>query len=217
MSSGRPPVAETLSETFAMLVASGRLGIDASVETLLGYAEEDGYGGRDTGDFPIRMSVYRDEGRLLYALTRLLKPKMVVELGCADGGSATHLLAALERNAYGNLISVDEDAASGAMIPSHLRERWTLMTGDARKAQLPRQADLIFEDTDHTYVTTLALLLRAVLLRPRCIISHDVLLCDEVRQAWVHTFGAGNFVVALLGRQFDETGLAIWLADGARA
>jgi predicted O-methyltransferase YrrM len=103
-------------------------------------------------------SVMAAEGALLYGLVRALRPRTVVETGTASGISTAYLLAALERNEAGRLLSIDlpfeggelqplvagtsidlYDAsplppgkAPGWAIPTELRARWDLRLGDAR-------------------------------------------------------------------------------------
>lgn len=101
------------------------------------------------------------EGAALYFLVRALAPASVVETGTANGSSTAYLLAALERNGSGRLVSIDlpfeaeagggfrplvpgtsiglydasplpRGKAPGWMIPERLRGRWELRLGDAR-------------------------------------------------------------------------------------
>ena len=100
-------------------------------------------------------------GALLYALVRAVRPEAVVETGTASGVSSMFLLAALERNGAGRLVSIDlpfsfaehrllplvegadieTDYASpippgkepGWAVPDELRHRWDLRLGDARE------------------------------------------------------------------------------------
>lgn len=98
------------------------------------------------------------DGTILYALVRALRPAKVVETGTASGISTTFLLAALNRNQYGSLISIDlpfQEADGGVrplvgatlddrdmspvpagrepgwIVPADIRERWDLRLGDA--------------------------------------------------------------------------------------
>ncbi|MFY9716909.1 MAG: class I SAM-dependent methyltransferase [Thermoplasmata archaeon] len=88
----------------------------------------------------------------LYALTRLLRPRHILEVGVSSGVSSAYLLRALERNGQGTLHSVDRPTldrhpstrsarrpASWALpfgrgpgwaIPMALRKRWDLRWGD---------------------------------------------------------------------------------------
>ena len=94
----------------------------------------------------------------LYALTRLLRPSHVVEVGVSSGVSSAYILQGLERNERGTLHSVDlpkpplrardgswshrpswsipPGRASGWAVPLSLRRRWDLRLGD-KKAVLP--------------------------------------------------------------------------------
>jgi hypothetical protein len=88
----------------------------------------------------------------LYALTRLLRPRHVVEVGVSSGVSSAYLLAALQRNGRGTLHSIDlptfpragrgksvsqygswtlpPGRNSGWAVPFALRGRWDLRLGD---------------------------------------------------------------------------------------
>jgi hypothetical protein len=86
----------------------------------------------------------------LYALTRVLKPKHVVEIGVSAGVSSAYFLRALERNKAGKLHSIDlpeqevgrksrskiswalpNGKSSGWAVPKHLRVRWNLLIGSS--------------------------------------------------------------------------------------
>jgi len=109
------------------------------------------------GDFDIIM---------LYALTRLTKPEIVVETGVASGRSSWIILEAMEANQKGYLYSIDlpkyyfgrkaetyltkegkqefcgfvpEGKEPGWLVPPELRERWELILGDS-KNELPKLA-----------------------------------------------------------------------------
>jgi predicted O-methyltransferase YrrM len=100
------------------------------------------------------------EATLLYGVVRSLRPSLVVETGTASGFSSAYLLAALERNGSGRLISIDlpfegvpggelrpvvpqtsirlvdsspvpPGKESGWVVPDELRGRWDLRIGDA--------------------------------------------------------------------------------------
>jgi hypothetical protein len=88
----------------------------------------------------------------LYALTRLLRPQHIVEVGVSSGVSSAYLLGALERNGRGTLHSVDLPKIDrrplsgstprypswalpfgrgpGWAVPVALRKRWDLRWGD---------------------------------------------------------------------------------------
>jgi hypothetical protein len=113
----------------------------------------------------------------LYALTRLLRPRHVVEVGVSSGVSAAYFLQALERNGRGTLHSVDlpkieppgrrragrkygswsipRGRFSGWAVPLALRKRWDLRIGDKREVvpllaeELP-VVDLFLYDVPHS-------------------------------------------------------------------
>lgn len=105
-----------------------------------------------------------------YALIRELTPERVIETGTAAGVTASLMLAALERNGKGELISIDlpakrgentmdwslpEGQSPGFLIPEQYRHRWQLRIGDAKDILVPalreRPCDLFFHDSLHTY------------------------------------------------------------------
>ncbi len=118
---------------------------------------------------PYATGTYEPHNRFLYGLVRSLRPELVVETGVSSGESSAHLLAALEANGRGRLVSIDLpffgepglklvpavpgseisiwDASpippgreSGWMVPDRLRGRWELRIGDAREL-LPQVLD----------------------------------------------------------------------------
>ena len=113
------------------------------------------FGGWDDGD--------RRLVRLAWCAARHLRPERVVETGVARGLTTRVLLEALERNGRGRLWSIDlpplleSDLAeeTGAAVPEHLSERWTLLRGSSRRS-LPGlvaglgHVDLFVHDSMHT-------------------------------------------------------------------
>jgi predicted O-methyltransferase YrrM len=102
-------------------------------------------------------------GRVAWCLARHLRPHRIVETGVARGLTTRVLLEALERNGRGGLWSIDlppllaRELAkdTGAAVPEHLHERWTLLRGSSRRL-LPGllaslgQIDLFVHDSMHT-------------------------------------------------------------------
>jgi hypothetical protein len=94
-----------------------------------------------------------------YAITRLVKPALIVETGIHDGLGSAVLLRALQRNAEegheGRLLSIDIDPGCGWLVPIAIAERWTPIIGDAKAALgkhlQGRQVDFFIHDSDHTY------------------------------------------------------------------
>jgi predicted O-methyltransferase YrrM len=57
------------------------------------------------------LAVAPEVGRLLYLLTRLRRPRLIVEFGTSFGVSTIHLAAALRDNRSGRLVSTEMEAA----------------------------------------------------------------------------------------------------------
>ena len=86
-----------------------------------------------------------------YAIVRALRPERVVETGMHDGLGSAALLAALERNGSGRLISIDPKPGTGWLVPDYLRHRWTPVRATSYEA-LPEAGaiDLFIHDSLHT-------------------------------------------------------------------
>ncbi len=101
--------------------------------------------------------------RVVGALTRLLRPRSVVEVGVARGYTSAAVLAALEANGEGAMLhsidlpprDLDRDFV-GSAVPLRLREHWRLTLGPSR-SELPRvgpeaaPVGLFVHDGDHSY------------------------------------------------------------------
>lgn len=101
---------------------------------------------------------------ILYFLTRLLKPRVVLETGVAAGWSSHAILAGLSLNGSGHLYSSDfpyfrlrnPEAYIGLLVPHQLCSRWSLdVRGDevAVPTLLARveTVDLLHYDSDKSY------------------------------------------------------------------
>lgn len=125
---------------------------------LTAFADEDSIGGWDLdgGGWPVG-SLWSVEGKALYALVRALKPEHVVEIGTHRGCSATHIATALEINQAGKLSAIDENGASGDLIPEGLRGRIALVPDNGvvwLEGQADESMDIIYEDADHSAETS---------------------------------------------------------------
>jgi predicted O-methyltransferase YrrM len=132
----------------------------------------------------------REGKRLLYTAARVLAPAIAVETGPFNGASTAFILAALERNARGRLVSFDLDEAVDALgvplpsgrkptwlVPEDLRPRLELVLGDARSTLAPHlrsigSIEFFFHDSLHTF-------------------AH---MWFEYRVAWRHLRGGGLLV-----------------------
>ncbi len=153
--------AETIQHYFQELAQSKLLR-----ETVDKYSKVTGKG------FEAQLSGVAVAGNLFcYVMTRIVKPNVIVETGCAAGGTTSLFLLALHHNEKGHLYSIDlppvagelsmnwsmpEDMQPGYLVPDELRGRWTLIRGNARTELIPllervKPVDLFCHDSDHTY------------------------------------------------------------------
>ena len=101
---------------------------------------------------------------LLYAAVVLTRPQSVVETGVAYGWSSLVILAAMELNSAGKLVSVDmpyvkrdNDPWVGVVVPNSLRHRWKLFREPDRNglekaiATCGGAIDLCHYDSDKSY------------------------------------------------------------------
>jgi predicted O-methyltransferase YrrM len=115
--------------------------------------------GEDTSMGAISLNVARD----YYAITRKIKPDVVVETGVCNGLSTTSILLAIHRNGDGELHSIDypyradepldefrkdtfekyggaaipSDKQPGWIVPNDLRGHWNLIIGKSQR-ELPK-------------------------------------------------------------------------------
>ncbi|MCI4345029.1 MAG: class I SAM-dependent methyltransferase [Thermoplasmata archaeon] len=84
------------------------------------------------------------QGPLLYLLVRALRPRKIVETGVGPGYSTAWLLAALNDNGGGELVSIGpgpiagrpsgvHDYSVGQFVHPSLRARWTLVLGNTEE------------------------------------------------------------------------------------
>lgn len=206
------------------------LTFDLSPHDLISYAALDPHGGYHAAyedGFPTG-SLWRVEGRVLYALTRALRPETALELGTWHGASATHILQGLHDNGENDGSTLDcvdnrayGDITIGDMIPLDLRLYATIHAKSLEEfieyvAPSVSQGygyDFIFEDAMHT-VEQVELVWKhaAQLLRPGgMIISHDAMhtVAGEVVREGIARAGYGDEVIKVLIEPSD-CGLALW-------
>ncbi len=151
------------------------LGLDA--DTLIRYAEEDIVGGFhlsldarkwNTG------AIWEGEGQFVYALVRGLRPARVFEAGIGNGCTSAHILAALDANGYGELVSCDPYALNPASMNDH--PRWTRVNATGEQwldANPDATFEIAVEDTMHTHEMTFTILSKANRPGLRLALSHD--------------------------------------------
>ncbi len=195
-----------LADCFAKVLEHWRL--DIGLGQLMVFSQEDGHPGEDADPYSNTLGISTLEGRFLYALVRYFKPEHVVEIGCAAGQSATHILAALEANQKGSLTSYDIDPHCGLVIPEALRHRWTLVVEDVKAWDEDKYiaCDMVFEDGDHSYEMTKRVLESVT---AQVFISHDYYLHASVRDAWRDDWKKGVFLSLLFDN--TSTGMGVFI------
>lgn len=155
---------------------------------------------------------------LIYFLTRLLRPQVIVETGVAAGFSSRAFLTALDANGGGTLLSsdfpyfrlADPERYVGYLVEPELRKEWTpLVKGD--RTNLPQIAaraeriDLFHYDSDKSYDG------RSFALREleRRFTPSTVVIFDDIQDNWhFRDFAAGkdHRVFAFEGKWVGMTG-----------
>ena len=201
----------TLNDTLTAIAE--RYALDAA--QLIAYADEDTHTGWDHGSGAWRVgSLFRQEGQILYALIRALRPLHIAELGTHDGCSTTHMAQALAANDGGTLHAIDVWAGAGEGIPDTLRSRiqQTFADGAAWLNESALTFDIVYEDTLHTADMTRDMW-TAALPKVRAgglIISHDAahwLVGADIRRG-IEAAGVHDYMVVC--PDGCECGLAIY-------
>jgi predicted O-methyltransferase YrrM len=125
---------------------------------LLGELNERYRSVRDNSRYPLEIGRFK----IWYAIVRLFRPIIVMETGVHDGLSSSIILAGMDRNGSGSLVSIDLPSTDlpprvtgpGWLVP-RLSHRWSLHLGDARRllpelAQRYKPVDVFIHDSDHS-------------------------------------------------------------------
>lgn len=129
--------------------------------------------------------------KYLYALTRMLKPQVIVESGTYRGLSACWMAKGCQENNTGKVYCIDnfslkEHVDRYGDPRTHLEgnlkacgiEGWVeILEGDADKVQWPSTVDLIYVDGWHSYEATMHDVLKAVGLGASVVALDDVENC----------------------------------------
>jgi hypothetical protein len=141
--------------------------------TLYTAFELDHHFGAKIDEWPA-MSVTTDEGRVIYAVIRALRPQNVLEFGVCGGCSATHILQALCDNREGNLVGVDIEAIKPPGAPEELQYRFHFIQANGITHGFgDYKCDVCFEDTSHSSHSTSNLCKRGLELGAKLVIVHD--------------------------------------------
>lgn len=143
---------------------------------LIRYAREDTIRGQDKGN--LDGTAFTNDGKLLYALVRLLKPQHILEIGTYRGGSVNHLAAAVIKNGGGHIVTVDIWQRGGEAILDEYQDIVAVVheNSDFFLERFAAPAfDFIFEDGPHSEhsVHNIYQSLPRVLEDGSFILSHD--------------------------------------------
>ncbi len=176
----------------------------------------------DGRSFPSEFDVGPGTSEWLYCIVRSLRPMVVVEVGVAEGYSTAVILAALDANDRGRLVSTDIVAGVGALVRAH--PRWELRILEARSPAKQLVAlltdlgeiDLFFHDGDHHYLGQSDDFLAGVRhLRPG-----GVFISDDVDFSWAFLELCQRLDVApvVLGEGRKEAGGLVntWTTETSR-
>jgi len=165
---------------------------------------------------------------VLYFLTRLLRPQIVVETGVAAGYSSQAILSAIDRNQYGTLYSSDfpyfrlenPEQYIGYVVDDHLKHNWKLyIEGD--NANLPSIArsidhiDLFHYDSDKSYAGRKWVMeTLSTLLTPNAIVLMDDIQDNSFFRDFVqarsehewHVFRYENKYIGMIGNPHRAEG-----------
>ena len=146
-------------------------------------------------DWTDRVRSWPGNVALYYALIREIRPEIIVETGTASGSMTSYLLAALDANGSGKLISIDIPPIAGSLtmdltinrsdvgywIPATLHHRWDYRIGDAKvllpKVMAEQRVDVFVHDSLHTRTHMLFeyAVARCLMREGSLIISDDIL------------------------------------------
>jgi len=143
-----------------------------SLEEFMEYYDEDKYGG-----YPEEPagSVWESEGKSIYVLIRILKPKKILEIGNFLGRSSNHILQANDKNGTGEvtLLDIQERLEYDKL---HSENFIRILDDSLKLLSQPFNHDLIIQDGDHTYQHVkkeIELILQNNLLNNYYIWAHD--------------------------------------------
>lgn len=175
--------------------------LNVPFQELQAYTQEDDIGGWQSdnkGKWHIG-SMMPSEGKLLYAIVRALKPKVMLEFGTFRGCSTSHILSALVKNGIGVLHSYDlYDVIERDRFTSAMIDRWQFHLGNILTNKNLPQADIVFEDTIHSTRITREMVRKALSVNPKMIICHDGahhVVGAAVRQGFLEATGCHGTVI----------------------
>ena len=145
---------------------------DVSLEDFTKFYNEAKYGG-----YPEEPSgsMWESEGKSIYVLIRILKPKRILEIGNFKGRSTNHILQAVDVNNVGDVTLVDiQEFLEYDNLHSQKFKR--ILDDSLNYLSEPFNYDLIIQDGDHTHEHVkkeIELILQNNLLNKYYIWAHD--------------------------------------------
>ncbi|MBI5863782.1 MAG: class I SAM-dependent methyltransferase [Planctomycetes bacterium] len=98
------------------------------------------------------------ERLLIYTLVTAFKPRVALEIGSAEGGSALLTCAAMDDNGFGRMVCVDPEFRFSDAVWERVKHRVTRVQGfspealgEAARVVHPERFDFAFIDGDHTF------------------------------------------------------------------
>jgi hypothetical protein len=158
------------------------------LEEFTSYYDEAKYGG-----YPEEPagSVWESEGKSIYVLIRIIKPKRILEIGNFLGRSSNHILQAVDVNGFGgvDLLDIQERLEYDKL---HSKDFNRILNDSLKHLSNPFTYDLIVQDGNHTYEHVkkeIELFLQYNMLNEYYVWAHDYYVRHKpkvcgVGQAW---------------------------------
>ena len=155
-----------------------------SLEDFTNYYDEAKYGGypEEPGG-----SIWESEGKSIYVLIRILKPKKILEIGNFLGRSSNHILQAVEMNGFGDvtLVDINEYLEYNKLHSQNFKR---ILDDSLKHLSEPFNYDLIVQDENHTHEHVkkeIELILQNNLLNKYYIWAHDYYTRSKPEQCGV--------------------------------
>jgi predicted O-methyltransferase YrrM len=109
-------------------------------------------------NYPVKSGMTNAGLKFLYFAVRMLKPKIIVESGVANGVSTFFITEALMRNRKGTLVSIDISNDVGSLVTDEQRKHWNLVILSRPTARTLKKIldglpgiDIFLHDSSHFY------------------------------------------------------------------
>ena len=89
----------------------------------------------------------------IYSIIRERQPDTIIETGIGRGVTSTFILAALQKNGHGKLISIDKGTETGQLVVNGLKLNWERKIGKTSDVlpTIDQPIDIFLHDSLHTY------------------------------------------------------------------